>query len=71
MCKSLYPDDLLSTGEVVLLQVLCQVKKCVSLQILAVTEDDEKTLLLDMPKHTHPKGFSFKVKHDLAFQIMM
>lgn len=48
----LYPDDLLCSGETVLLQVLSQIEKRVSLQILTVTEDDEETLLLHGSEHT-------------------
>lgn len=59
VCKSLYPDDLVSVGEAVLLQVFCQVEERVSLQIVAVAEEDEKALLLDVQTHTntHQDGF--------------
>lgn len=49
---SLYPYDLLCRGKAVLLQVLSQIEKRVSLQILTVTEDDEETLLLHGSEHT-------------------
>lgn len=40
------PSDLLRPREAVLLKVIGQVQEGVSLQVLAVTEDDEQTLLL-------------------------
>lgn len=52
MDVSLYPDDLLCSGEAVLLEVLSQIEKRVSIQILTVTQDDEETLLLHGPEQT-------------------
>ncbi len=55
---SLYPDDLLCSGEAVLLEVLSQIEKCVSIQILTVTQDDEETLLLHGPEQTHSNCYN-------------
>lgn len=45
--------DLLSSREAVLLEVISQVQEGAPLQILAVTEDDQETLLLHTHRQTH------------------
>lgn len=47
------PCDLLDPREAVFLEVIGQVQEGVFLQVLAVTEDDEETLLLYTQTHVH------------------
>ena len=47
------PCDLLGSCEAVFLKVMSQVQEGTSLQILAVTEDDQQTLLLQKQAQVH------------------